>query len=116
MQNLPDASAKAAVEHFDKHEFPLRHVFFRQEEFGDGAYYLILNGSVELFVADSPQFFDNSHLPHSGFRRLGMLMKGSLFASSGPRAKEAFTAMVASSPCEVGDLDEAISNMFPKRS
>lgn len=104
LQNLPDATAKAAVEHFDKHEFPLHHVFFRQEEFGDGAYYLILNGSVELFVADSLQFFDNSHLPHNGFRRLGMLMKGSLFSSSGPLGKEAFTAMVASSPCEVWRL------------
>jgi CRP-like cAMP-binding protein len=104
LQSLPETTALATVEHFEKHEFPLRHVFFQQEEHGDGAYYLIMNGSVELFVADTPQFFDNTHLPHTGFRRLGMLMKGCLFASNGPKGKEAFTAVVASSPCEIWRL------------
>eukprot|EP00928_Gymnodinium_smaydae_P021303 TRINITY_DN18295_c0_g1_i1.p1 TRINITY_DN18295_c0_g1~~TRINITY_DN18295_c0_g1_i1.p1 ORF type:complete len:1219 (-),score=195.11 TRINITY_DN18295_c0_g1_i1:45-3701(-) len=114
LRKMPAATASRLGDYFEKHAFPLHHTFFAQGKRGEGSYYMVWQGSVELLIRGEPQVFKSSHVRGSGLRRLGVLQAGAIFASSSPRSFENFTAAVTSAPCEVLRLARAHFRNMPE--
>jgi len=76
---------------FHKVSVPKNHVFIRQGSMLHGDLFFVWQGSVESY----------SHLPKGGFRRNGILLRGSVFGAVPVNTTATFTVVATSSPCEV---------------
>jgi len=77
--------------YFHKVTVPKNHVFIRQGSVLHGDLFFVWQGSVESY----------SHLANGGFRRTGILLRGSIFGEVPVNQPAPFTVVATSSPCEV---------------
>jgi CRP-like cAMP-binding protein len=91
-RKLPQDSLERIMYYFGKESYPRNHCFFEQGEAMTGSIYFVWQGSVETYCIDPDT---------GGLMRLGILMKGSLFAAVPQGGEAQYSAVAMSADCEV---------------
>jgi len=115
VRSVPNAMAERVMYSFAKRSFGRGgHVLFRQGQESDGSIYFVWNGSVELHAKDSSLIVKGAPMPSAGVKRLGVLLKGSIFGAE-PRGSPCnYSATSTSSPCEVLHLVHEKAKTLPE--
>jgi len=101
MRDLTGKKLKKAAYCFQKAVFPRGYVFLAQGTSAKKGIFIVTSGSVELYCRERAVTSACTGAPSPEVRRLGVLVRGSLFGSSVASGPEPFTAVVHNSPCEV---------------
>jgi len=97
VKKLPPKEAERLLYYFNKVAYPRHHVFLEQGKMLDGAIYCVWQGSVELYCQEESQ----PGTQDGKFRRLGILLRGSVFGAVPQNTRATYTVIAASAPCEV---------------
>lgn len=91
MRSLQSHLSERVMYYFNKETVPKNHIFIRQGDVMPGDIYFVWEGSVESY----------SVAPDGGFRRRGIMLKGSIFGALPAHTPAPYTITATSSPCEV---------------
>lgn len=97
VKKLPIKDQERLLYYFNKVAYPRHHPFLEQGKIMDGAIYCVWQGSVELYCQEEGV----SSSQDGKFRRLGILLRGSVFGALPQNKHATYTAIASSTPCEV---------------
>lgn len=121
-KTLKEAAAETALYFFKHGTYPRNHRFYTKGEPADGSIHIVWKGGVEVTSSDPrPSSRPNSRASSRGSssaatpeRRLGVLLRGSCFGSLPSKPIMPFSAVSASSACEVISLSAENLGLLPE--